>query len=119
MISVDEALAEILGHVQPLDSEEIPVLDALGRVLAQEATTLRGPDVGIGGEGIWSVQLSISVAQGTQAAVEAFSPGSSASAAVSIVFDNPNVPPPSSTVDYAPGECVIRGAPGAPPWYKR
>lgn len=36
MISVDEALTEILGHVQPLDSKRIPVLNALGRVLAQE-----------------------------------------------------------------------------------
>jgi molybdopterin molybdotransferase len=36
LISVDEALAEILGHVQPLEPEEVPVLDALGRVLAED-----------------------------------------------------------------------------------
>ncbi len=36
MISVDEALAEILSHVQPLDPEEVSILDALGRVLAEE-----------------------------------------------------------------------------------
>lgn len=36
MISVDEALAEILSHVQPLESEQVPILDALGRVLAEE-----------------------------------------------------------------------------------
>ena len=36
MISVDEALAEILGHVRPLGAERVGVLDALGRVLAEE-----------------------------------------------------------------------------------
>lgn len=36
MISVDEALAEILRHVQPLEAERVPILEALGRVLAEE-----------------------------------------------------------------------------------
>lgn len=36
MISVEEALAEILSHVRPLDPERVAVLDALGRVLAEE-----------------------------------------------------------------------------------
>ncbi len=36
MISVEEALAEILSHVQPLEPERVPILDALGRVLAEE-----------------------------------------------------------------------------------
>jgi molybdopterin molybdotransferase len=36
LISVDEALAEILNHVQPLEPEQIPILEALGRVLAEE-----------------------------------------------------------------------------------
>ncbi len=36
MITVDEALAEILSHVRPLGAERVPVLDALGRVLAEE-----------------------------------------------------------------------------------
>ncbi|MGD8623405.1 MAG: molybdopterin molybdotransferase MoeA [Anaerolineae bacterium] len=36
MISVDKALAEILSHVQPLEPESVPVLEALGRVLAEE-----------------------------------------------------------------------------------
>jgi molybdopterin molybdotransferase len=36
LISVDEALVEILAHVQPLESEQVPVLDALGRVLAED-----------------------------------------------------------------------------------
>lgn len=36
MIGVDEALAEILSHIQSLESEQIPIVDALGRVLAEE-----------------------------------------------------------------------------------
>ena len=36
MISLEEALAEILRHVRPLEPERIPILEALGRVLAEE-----------------------------------------------------------------------------------
>ena len=36
MISVDEALAEILSHVEPLEAERVAILDALGRVLVEE-----------------------------------------------------------------------------------
>lgn len=36
MISVEEALAEILSHVRPLNPERVAILDALGRVLAEE-----------------------------------------------------------------------------------
>ncbi len=36
MISVEEALAEILSHVQPLEPERVPILEARGRVLAEE-----------------------------------------------------------------------------------
>ncbi len=35
MISVEEALSHILSHVEPLEPERIPILDALGRVLAE------------------------------------------------------------------------------------
>ena len=35
MITVDEALIEILSHVQPLEVERVPILDALQRVLAE------------------------------------------------------------------------------------
>jgi molybdopterin molybdotransferase len=35
LISVEEALAEILSHVRPLEPERIPILEALGRVLAE------------------------------------------------------------------------------------
>jgi len=36
LISVEEALAEILSHVRPLNPERVAILDALGRVLAEE-----------------------------------------------------------------------------------
>jgi len=35
LISVEEALAEILSHVRPLEPERVPILEALGRVLAE------------------------------------------------------------------------------------
>jgi molybdopterin molybdotransferase len=36
LISVEEALAEILSHIRPLEPERVPILDAQGRVLAEE-----------------------------------------------------------------------------------
>jgi molybdopterin molybdotransferase len=36
LISVEEALAEILEHVKPLEPQRVAILDSLGRVLAQE-----------------------------------------------------------------------------------
>ena len=36
LITVEEALAEILSHVRPLEPERVPILEALGRVLAEE-----------------------------------------------------------------------------------
>jgi molybdopterin molybdotransferase len=36
LISVEEALAEILSHVRPLEPESVPVLNAMGRILAEE-----------------------------------------------------------------------------------
>ena len=41
MIGVDEALATVLGAVEPLGVERVPLLDALGRVLAQEVRSPR------------------------------------------------------------------------------
>ena len=39
MISVEEALERILGYVSVLDTEEKPILDALGQVLAEDVTS--------------------------------------------------------------------------------
>jgi molybdopterin molybdotransferase len=36
LISVEEALTEIMGHVKPLEPERVPILEAVGRVLAEE-----------------------------------------------------------------------------------
>jgi molybdopterin molybdotransferase len=36
LISVEEALSEILSHVHPLPPEGVPILEALGQVLAEE-----------------------------------------------------------------------------------
>jgi len=36
LISVEEALAEILRHVHPLPPEDVPILESLGQVLAEE-----------------------------------------------------------------------------------
>ncbi len=36
MINVEEALSEILRHVRPLEAERVPILEARGRVLAEE-----------------------------------------------------------------------------------
>ncbi len=43
MISVDEALERVLSHFEPLEPEEVEVLDALDRVLAEDVYS----DVGI------------------------------------------------------------------------
>lgn len=36
MITVEEAQAEILRHVQPLEIERVPILESLGRVLGEK-----------------------------------------------------------------------------------
>ena len=40
LISVDEALDYILRHVTPLDSEFVPIVEALDRVLAEDVISL-------------------------------------------------------------------------------
>src|SRR4030042_6126509 len=41
MISVEEALEKILFHVQPLGFEKVSLLDALGRVIAEDIDASR------------------------------------------------------------------------------
>ena len=52
----------------------VEALDWQGNVLAQVPTTLQGPDVGTGGEGTWSAELTIEVEPGTAGKIRAFSP---------------------------------------------
>jgi len=39
LISVDEALTEILRHIRPLEPEQVSILDALGRVLVESVVS--------------------------------------------------------------------------------
>jgi hypothetical protein len=52
----------------------VEALDAQGNVLVQQPTILQGPDVGTGGEGTWSTELSIEAEPGTAGRIRAFSP---------------------------------------------
>src|SRR3989304_1464129 len=49
MISVEEALEKILGYVGVLEPEEVPILSALGQVLAEDVGAAGG---GRGGGGV-------------------------------------------------------------------
>ena len=40
LLALDEAIARVLARAQPLPSERVPVEDALGRVLAEDATAV-------------------------------------------------------------------------------
>ena len=52
----------------------VEALDAQGNVLAQQPATLQGPDVGTGGEGTWSTELTIADEPGTAGKIRAYSP---------------------------------------------
>ncbi len=52
----------------------VQVLDASGNVLAEQATVLQGEDVGVGGQGTWSMQLRVEAEPGTPGKIYAFSP---------------------------------------------
>ena len=52
----------------------VQVVDAAGEPLAMQPTTLQSPDAGTGGEGPWSLEVSLSVNVPTEAKIVAFSP---------------------------------------------
>jgi heat shock protein HslJ len=52
----------------------VEALDAQGNVLDRQPTTLQGRDVGTGGEGTWSVELTIEAEPGTAGRIRAFAP---------------------------------------------
>jgi heat shock protein HslJ len=52
----------------------VEVLDAQGNVLAQQPTILQGPDVGTGGEGTWSTELTVEAEPGTAGRIRAYNP---------------------------------------------
>jgi heat shock protein HslJ len=50
----------------------VEAIDAQGYLLDRQAATLRGSDVGTGGEGTWSATLTIEVEQGTAGMIQAY-----------------------------------------------
>ena len=50
----------------------VEALDSRGNVLDRQPATLRGTDVGTGGEGTWSVRLAIAVEPGTAGSIRAY-----------------------------------------------
>jgi len=89
------------GGNLPEGNVVVQVKDQNGVVIAEEATVLQGPDVGIGGEGSWSVQFTVNEPSGSAGIIEAFSPGTSAFASVRVFFGH------DDNVDYPPGRCQI------------
>ena len=51
----------------------VEVADAEGNILVQEPTIAQGPDVGVGGEGTWSLELTVEIAPGSPAWIRAYS----------------------------------------------
>jgi hypothetical protein len=85
-------------------------------VLAEQTTTLVGPEVAAGGEGTWSVQLSVLVSADTFGSLTAFSPATAVtSVVIPVTFAGTGAPPPSVSYKiYAPGQCQVEGVLAAP-----
>jgi hypothetical protein len=62
------------GAALPEGNVVVEALDAKGNVLARQPATMRGPDVGTGGEGTWSTELTIDADPGTAGKIRAYSP---------------------------------------------
>ena len=92
----------VSGHGGNLPEANVVVRikDQNGAEIAVQTTVLQGPDVGIGGEGDWSVQFTLA-SPPASGVIEASSPGTSAFASVHVYFQN------SGNVDYPPGQCNI------------
>ena len=56
------------GAGLPEGNVVVTAKDSAGQILAQKTTTLQGANVGIGGEGTWSVSLTVYVSDITQGA---------------------------------------------------
>ncbi len=62
------------GAALPEGNVVVEALDSGGNVLDQQPTILQGPDVGTGGQGTWSIELTIEAEPGTAGRIRAFSP---------------------------------------------
>jgi LysM repeat protein len=104
------------GAGLPEGNVVVTAKDSTGRILAQKATTLQGPNGGVGGEGTWSTSLTVNVSNITSGAIEATSPGAPVMAGISITYSGAGSSGGSggTSVVYAPGQCTIYGMPGAP-----
>jgi hypothetical protein len=79
----------------------VRVKDGTNAILAEQATVLQGPDVGLGGEGTWTVQVTFAMPATSSGVIEAFSPGTGAYASVPVHFQI------STGIDYPPGQCIV------------
>jgi heat shock protein HslJ len=61
------------GAGLPEGNVVVVAVDQDGNVLAEQPTTLEGPDVGTGGEGTWSVELAVPASGQTPGYIAAFS----------------------------------------------
>jgi len=84
----------------------VQALDAEGNVLAEQATTLEGPDAGSGGAGTWLVQLIVQPPAGTLGQIVALSPspdgsGNAATAVRNVSYgqDAPSLEGPTWVLD--------------------
>jgi len=80
----------------------VRVKDGNGNVLAEKATMLQGENVGLGGEGTWSVEMTIAPPATSSGVIEAYAPGTSAFASVPVFFQN------AGSIDYSPGQCHVQ-----------
>jgi LysM repeat protein len=87
-----------------------------GQVLAQQPATLQGANVGAGGAGTYSVQLTVNVGLNTPGKIVAYAPSPSGSGMLAQASVSVNFTPGSPTTYkvYAPGQCTIQARPGAP-----
>jgi LysM repeat protein len=88
----------------------VRAVNNLGQTLAEQPTTLQGPDVGAGGSGTWSVQLTVNVSAQTPGIIYALSPGSAVSDKVEVIFGVSG----TDYVTFAPGQCRIQAKANTP-----
>jgi heat shock protein HslJ len=103
VLDIDQPV-EVKGQGQGLPEANVVVqaLDASGNVLAQEATTLQGKKVGVGGKGDWAVALDLSqVTPGVRGRIVAFGTdpngGRVAETGIDVTFGEAVEPTPEPT----------------------
>ncbi len=91
----------VSGVGKGLGNVVVRVKDQNGVVIAEETVVLQGPNVGMGGEGTWSAQFSVSAPAGSPGVIEASSPETGAYASIHVFFGD------DASEDYPPGQCQI------------